>query len=68
MHLVLVRVHDTDAQHQLLSIVIVEDTIEIVTKSYKNRHHVTKCQTSEVNDNDMKVNQEFSRAFQARSY
>ena len=35
LELVLVAVHDPDSQHKLLSVVVIEDTVQVISKTLK---------------------------------
>lgn len=40
LELVLIAVHDSDSQHELLSIVVIENTVQIIAKTLREN---TKC-------------------------
>lgn len=40
MELVLIAVHDSDSQHELLSIVVIENTVQIVSKTLQGKQEV----------------------------
>lgn len=39
LHFAFVRVHDPDSEDKFFSIVIIEDAVQVITKSYRIKHH-----------------------------
>lgn len=39
LHFAFIRVHDPDSENKFFSIVIIEDAVQVITKSYKIKHH-----------------------------
>lgn len=39
LHFAFIRVHDPDSENKFFSIVIIEDAVQVITESYKIKHH-----------------------------
>lgn len=39
LHFAFIRVHDPDSENKFFSIVVIEDAVQVITESYKIKHH-----------------------------